>query len=61
MMKDIEGYLSTEFIDSAQKCAQRLISHLPNKNNISKNLILLAYGGGKTAVIWFSGSAIFRG
>lgn len=47
MMKDIDMYLSDTFIKSAKQCAKRLISSLPDQNNISNNKVLLAYGGGK--------------
>ncbi|RWR03335.1 hypothetical protein ED28_03290 [[Pantoea] beijingensis] len=47
MMKDMEVWLSEAVIDSARQCAQRLITSLPNQQNISDNRVLLAYGGGK--------------
>lgn len=43
----IESYLSSSDIESANKCATRLILSLPNRVEINKNRVLLGYGGGK--------------
>lgn len=45
--KAIESYFSDATIDSANKCAQRLIQCLPDQKKIKNNRVLLAYGGGK--------------
>lgn len=47
MMRDIEGYLTPAIIDSAQRCARRLLAALPHPASPDKNCVLLAYGGGK--------------
>lgn len=43
----IESYFSDAVIESAKKCAQRLIQSLPDQRVIRNNRVLLAYGGGK--------------
>ena len=45
--QSIESYLSDAAIESAKKCAQRLIGCLPDRRVIKNNRVLLAYGGGK--------------
>lgn len=50
-MQDITRTLSRYFtekdIQSAERCAARLINCLPTKKRLSDNCIFLAYGGGK--------------
>ena len=43
----IESYFSDAVIESAKRCAQRLIQSLPDQRVIRNNRVLLAYGGGK--------------
>ncbi|WP_437608877.1 hypothetical protein [Erwinia sp. V71] len=47
MMNAMTAYFSAAMIQSATLCAKRLISSLPDPHHISRNKILLAYGGGK--------------
>ncbi|MBJ8869544.1 hypothetical protein I5421_04255 [Citrobacter braakii] len=47
MMKNIERYLSPSIIDSANRCAKRLMLILNNGVKNHKKTVLLAYGGGK--------------
>ena len=47
MMREIEGYLTPTIIDSAKRCAQRLLAALPDRDRLARNRVLLAYGGGK--------------
>ena len=47
MIKTIESYFSDAVIESAKKCAHRLMKYLPNPEELKKNRVLLAYGGGK--------------
>lgn len=47
MMKDIEKYLSPAIIESAKKCAKRLMAKLGEGDKDSQSRVLLAYGGGK--------------
>ncbi|MEQ4545760.1 MAG: hypothetical protein ABN490_21220, partial [Pantoea agglomerans] len=47
MMKEIEAYLSPAIIESAQRCAVRLLAALPDQQQLENNRVLLAYGGGK--------------
>lgn len=43
----IESYFTSAVIESAKKCAQRLIQCLPDQRVVRNNRVLLAYGGGK--------------
>ena len=43
----IESYLTSAEIESAHRCATRLILSLPNKVKMNNNRVLLGYGGGK--------------
>ncbi|MHC8314644.1 hypothetical protein [Pseudomonas sp. LB3P31] len=45
--KNMENYFSPTVIESAKKCAKRLIKSLPDQECIETNRVLLAYGGGK--------------
>ena len=47
MIKDIDRYLSPSIIESAKKCAKRLMSALNNDSCDRQKTVLLAYGGGK--------------
>lgn len=47
MMREIEGYLTPAIIDSAKRCSHRLLAALPDSEQLSRNRVLLAYGGGK--------------
>ena len=47
MMREIESYLTPEIIDSAKRCSHRLLAALPDSEQLSRNRVLLAYGGGK--------------
>jgi hypothetical protein len=43
----LAAYLSKEHIDAATKCMNRLYASLPHKNDLGRNQVLVAYGGGK--------------
>jgi hypothetical protein len=72
MMKEIQGYLSPAIIDSAQRCSDRLLAALPDRQQLENNRVLLAYGGGKDSsymvayvryiqgIIWQQRGATFR-
>lgn len=47
MMREIAGYLSPAIIDSAKQCSRRLLAALPHPDQLERNRVLLAYGGGK--------------
>ena len=47
MMREIESYLTPAIIDSAKRCSHRLLAALPDSEQLSRNRVLLAYGGGK--------------
>lgn len=47
MIKTIESYFSDVVIDSAKRCAKRLVQCFPDQKEIQNNRVLLAYGGGK--------------
>ncbi|MBP2195818.1 hypothetical protein [Pantoea cypripedii] len=47
MMREIEGYLSSAILESAQACSRRLLAALPDTHHPENNRVLLAYGGGK--------------
>ena len=47
MMREIEEYLTPAILDSAQRCARRLLADLPDPAHPNRNRVLLAYGGGK--------------
>ncbi|EPC4489312.1 hypothetical protein ACRZXV_003546 [Serratia liquefaciens] len=47
MMSDIEKYLSPSIMDSARKCAKRLMKTLSGCPGYRQKRVLLAYGGGK--------------
>ncbi|WP_328912402.1 MULTISPECIES: PqqD family protein [unclassified Streptomyces] len=46
-LKDLRAVLSDEDIRGAENCARRMCDSLPHQGDLRRNLILVAYGGGK--------------
>ncbi|MFI6015448.1 PqqD family protein [Streptomyces sp. NPDC051243] len=46
-LRDLREVLSSENYEGAVRCAVRLHSELPDKTRLERNVVLVAYGGGK--------------
>jgi len=47
LLKKLKDYLPSSSINSLDDCVNKLYKSLPNKENLSKNTVMVAYGGGK--------------
>jgi hypothetical protein len=47
LLRDVQEFMSTRDIESAEACAQRLLATFPPGRRLPENVVLVAYGGGK--------------